>query len=42
MNGAIGAVVAINVHKVTVKFDHMSAEYEVEKMKSRFLVMRRV
>ena len=40
--GAIGTVVAIGVHKVTVKFDHMSTEYEVEKVKSRFLVMRRV
>ena len=42
VNGAIGSVVAIGTHKITVKFDHMSAEYEVEKVKSRFLVMRRV
>ena len=42
VNGAIGTVVAIGMHKVTVKFDHMSAEYEVKKVKSRFLVMRRL
>ena len=42
VNGAIGTVVAICVHKVTVKFDHMSTEYEVGKVKSRFLVMPRV
>ena len=42
VNGALGTVVAIGAHKVTVKFDHMSTEYEVEKVKSRFIVMRRV
>ena len=42
VNGALGTVVAIGAHKMTVKFDHISKEYEVEKVKSRFLVMRRV
>ena len=42
VNDALGTVVAIGAHKVTVKFDHMSTEYEVEKVKSKFLVMRRV
>ena len=34
VNGALGTVVAIGAHKVTVKCDHMSTEYEVEKVKS--------
>ena len=42
VNGAIGTVIAIGAHKITVKFDHMNTDYEVEKVKSRFLVMRRV
>ena len=42
VNGALFTVVAIGVHKVTVKFDHMSTEYKIERVKTRFLVMRRV
>ena len=34
VNGALSTVVAIGAHKVTVKFDHMSTEYEVQKLKS--------
>ena len=42
VNGALCTVVAIGAHKVTLKFDHMSTEYEAEQVKSRFPVPRRV
>ena len=40
VNGAIGTVVSITVNHVTVQFDHMSEPYNVEMVKSRFMVMK--
>ncbi len=39
---AIGTVCAITVNRVTVQFDHISEPYHVEKVKSRFMVMKNV
>ena len=39
-NGAIGTVLSITVNHVTVQFDHISEPYKVEKVKSRFMVMK--
>ncbi len=35
-----GAVCAITVNRVTVQFDHINEPYHVEKVKSRFMVMK--
>ena len=40
VNGAIGTVQKISIIAVTVKFDHIDKPYEVEKVKSRFMVLR--
>ena len=40
VNGAIGTVLSITVKHVTVQFDHISEPYNVEKVKSRFMVMK--
>ena len=40
VNGAIGTVLSITVSHVTVQFDHISEPYKVEKVKSRFMVMK--
>ena len=40
VNGAIGTVLSIALHHVTVQFDHMSKPYDVEMVKSRFMVMK--
>ena len=40
VNGAIGTVLSITVNYVTVQFDHISEPYKVEKVKSRFMVMK--
>ena len=40
VNGAIGTVLSITVKYVTVQFDHISEPYNVEKVKSRFMVMK--
>ena len=42
VNGAIGTVVEIKVHTIEVKFDHMKDAVSVKKVKSRFLVMKRL
>ena len=39
VNGAVGTVLSIALHHVTVQFDHMSPPYDVEMVKSRFMVM---
>ena len=41
VNDAIGVVTHIGVGHIRVKFDHMSEEYKVEKVKSRFLVLKK-
>ena len=40
VNSAIGTVLSITVNHVTVQFDHISEPYKVEKVKSRFKVMK--
>ena len=39
VNGAIGTVLSIHTDNVSVQFDHISQPYDVEKVKSRCLVM---
>ena len=39
VNGALGTVEKISRHVVTVRFDHMSTAYDLEKVKSCFMVM---
>ena len=40
VNGAIGTVLSIRTDHVSVQFDHISEPYDVEKVKSRFMVMK--
>ena len=40
VNGALGTVLSIAVNHVTVQFDHISEPYNVEMVKSRFMVMK--
>ena len=40
VNGAIGTVLSISSSHVTVQFDHVSAPYDVERVKSKFMVMK--
>ena len=40
VNGAIGTVLSIRKDHVSVQFDHISEPYDVEKVKSRFMVMK--
>ena len=40
VNGAIGTVCSISANRVTVQFDHISEPYDVEMVKSRFMVMK--
>ena len=39
VNGAIGTVLSISVNRVTVQFDHISEPYDVEMVRSRFMVI---
>ena len=40
VNGAIGTVLSIASNHVTVQFDHVSTSYDVERVKSKFMVMK--
>ena len=40
VNGAIGTVLSIRQDHIMVQFDHISEPYDVEKVKSRFIVMK--
>ena len=40
VDGALGTVEKISRHVVTVKFDHMSTAYDLERVKSGFMVMK--
>ena len=42
VNGALGTVIAIRAHTITVKFDGMSQTYPVERVKGRFVVMKNI
>ena len=40
VNGAIGTVLSTVSSHVTVQFDHVSTSYDVERVKSKFMVMK--
>ena len=40
VNGSIGSVTAITPHCVTVKFDHIPEPYPVQRVKSKFMLMK--
>ena len=40
VNGAIGTMVSVQPNHVTVQFDHKNKLYNVEKVKSRFIIMK--
>ena len=40
VNGAIGTVLSVVPSHVTVKFDHVSTPYDVERVKSKFMVLK--
>ena len=40
VNGAIGTVLSITKLRVKVKFDHITEPYKVERVQSRFMVMK--
>ena len=40
VNGAIGTVLSITKERVKVKFDHITEPYKVERVQSRFMVMK--
>ena len=42
VNGALGTVIAIRSHTITVKFDGMSQTYPIERIKGRFVVMKNI
>ena len=39
-NGAIGTVLSIASNHVTVQFDYVSTPYDIERVKSKFMVMK--
>ena len=42
VNGALGTVISIKAHHISAHFDNMSDVYDVEKVKSRFMVMKNI
>ena len=40
VNGAIGTVICIKAHHIAVQFDFVPEPYQVEKVKSKFMVMK--
>ena len=40
VNGSIGTITAITLQCITVKFDHIAEPYPVERVKSKFMLMR--
>ena len=42
VNGAIGTVLSIAAHHVTVQCDNVYVLYNVEKVRSRFMVMKKI
>ena len=40
VNGAIGTVVAISATQITIKFDHATDPYKIERVESAFMVMK--
>ena len=39
---AVGNVICIKAHHIAVQFDHVPAPYHVEKVKSKFMVMKNI
>ena len=42
VNGAVGTVIAIKAHHITVQFDGRDKPYHVERVKSRFMIMKKM
>ena len=42
MNGAIGTVCSVSSSCVTVQFDHIAEPYDVQQVKSRFMLMKSI
>ena len=42
VNGAVGTVIAIKAHHITVQFDGRPQPHDVERVKSRFMLMKKV
>ena len=42
VNGALGTVVSIKAHHIAVQFDNVPEPYRVEKVKSKFMVLKRI
>jgi ATP-dependent exoDNAse (exonuclease V) alpha subunit len=42
VNGALGTVISIKAHHITVQFDGMTQPYPVERVKGRFVVLKNV
>ena len=40
VNGALGTVVSIAAHTVQIKFDHIEEPYSVERVRSKFLLLK--
>ena len=40
VNGSIGSITAITPHCVTIKFDHIPNPYPVQRVKSKFMLMK--
>ena len=41
-NGALGTVVSIKAHHIAVRFDNIPEPYRVEKVKSKFMVLKKI
>ena len=42
VNGAVGTVMSIRTHHITVQFDGMHEPHHVERVKSRFMVLKKI
>ena len=42
VNGALGTVISIKAHHIGVQFDNIQKSYQVTKVKSRFMVMKKI
>ena len=42
VNGALGTVVSIKAHHIAVRFDNIPERYRVEKVKSKFMVLKKI
>ena len=42
VNGALGTVLSISSKRVTIQFDHVSKPHDVDKVQTKFMVMKNV